>query len=169
MRILWMLDGPTVPTDFGNVTRWVCAGLADRGHHVSILDWQQRHNLPTLWHNCPLYPIKFSADKLSHYLRKLQPDVLITQGDVWWLARFNYPVLANFMHNAGIPWILYYPIDADMGENCLPSSWIPILKTIDLPIAMSRYGYDVTQANGLEPAYIPLGVDTKVFQPPADK
>jgi hypothetical protein len=73
------------------------------------------------------------------------------------------------MHNAGIPWILYYPIDADMGENCLPSSWIPILKTIDLPIAMSRYGYDVTQANGLEPAYIPLGVDTKVFQPPADK
>ncbi len=34
---------------------------------------------------------------------------------------------------------------------------------------MSRYGWDVTQANGVESAYIPLGVDTKVFEPPADK
>ena len=169
MKILWMSDSPTAPTGFGNATLWVCAGLADRGHQVSILDWQQRPNQPTLWHSCALYPINFSADKLSHYLHKLQPDVLITQGDIWWLTRFNYPVIANAMHNAGIPWILYYPIDSDMGENRLPSSWIPILKTIDLPVAMSCYGRDITQANGVNPAYIPLGVDTNLFQPPVDK
>src|SRR5439155_3285363 len=40
---------------------------------------------------------------------------------------------------------------------------------VDLPIAMSRYACDVTQANGVEPIYIPLGVDTKVFQLPIDK
>ena len=44
-----------------------------------------------------------------------------------------------------------------------------ILKAVDLPIAMSEYGRDVTRANGVTPAYIPHGVDTSVFQPPADK
>ncbi len=34
---------------------------------------------------------------------------------------------------------------------------------------MSRYGCDVTQANGIEAAYIPHGVDTKIFRPPVDK
>ena len=43
------------------------------------------------------------------------------------------------------------------------------MKSIDLPIAMSRYAYDVTQTNGIQPAYIPIGIDTKVFQPPTDK
>jgi len=73
------------------------------------------------------------------------------------------------MHTTDIPQALYYPIDGDMGEKRLPPSWVRILKTLDLPIAMSRYGRDVTQTNGVEPAYIPLGVDTKVFQPPVDK
>src|SRR5262249_49422943 len=43
------------------------------------------------------------------------------------------------------------------------------LKRVDLPIAMSDYGRHVTQVNGVTPAYIPHGVDTRVFQPPADK
>ena len=108
--------------------------------------------------------------QLLDYLRPLRPDVLITLGDVWWWSQYlTNSSIANFLHTASIPWILYYPIDADMGENRLPPSWVRILKTVDLPIAMSRYGRDVTQANGVEPAYIPLGVDTKVFQPPANK
>jgi len=116
-----------------------------------------------------LYPGSFSADGLLNYLRQIQPDVLVIQTDVMWLAYLNYPVIADYLHTASIPWILYYPVDADMGEKRLPPSWIRILKTVDLPIAMSRYTRDVTQANGVESAYIPLGVDTKVFKPPADK
>ena len=34
---------------------------------------------------------------------------------------------------------------------------------------MSRYGLDVTTKNGVAAAYIPHGVDTGLFQPPADK
>ena len=168
MRILWMSDSPTSPSGYGNVTRWMCAGLADRGHDVSILGWQTKDQ-PIPWHNCMLYPGSFSADGLLNYLRQIQPDVLVIQTDVMWLAYLNYPVIADYLHTASIPWILYYPVDADMGEKRLPPSWIRILKTVDLPIAMSRYTRDVTQANGVESAYIPLGVDTKVFKPPADK
>jgi len=174
MKILWISDSPTVPTGFGSVTRFVCGGLADGGHQVSILGWHAQGQ-PTPWHNCMLYPSNnvgpnANVDELLSYLRQLQPDVLITQGDIWWWLRYILePAFANFMHTASIPWILYYPIDADMGENRLPPSWVRILKTVDLPIAMSCYGRDVVQANGVESAYIPLGVDTKVFQPPSDK
>jgi glycosyltransferase involved in cell wall biosynthesis len=73
------------------------------------------------------------------------------------------------MRIAGIPWALYYPIDGDMGQGRLPPSWVRILETVNLPIAMSAYGRDVTRANGVMPAYVPHGVDSKIFQPPGDK
>jgi len=179
MRILWMGDCPTVPSGFGNVARFVCAGLADRGHQVSILRWQKQGQ-PTPWHNCTLYPVApwyeclsnpsgANTDQLLNYLRQLQPDVLITLADIWWLAYLANSTISDFLHTAGIPWALYCPIDSDMGENRLPPSWVRILKSVDLPIAMSCYGHDVAQANGVESAYIPHGVDTKVFQPPVDK
>jgi len=169
MKILWVSDSPTVATGFGNVTRCVCTSLADRGHHVSILGGGQPSDQPIPWHNCMLYPLDSSPDKLLNYLRQIQPDVLVIQADVWLMKAFNYPLIINFVCTTGIPWALYYPIDSDMGAKRLPSSLIHILKTVDLPIAMSRYGHDVTEANGIEPAYIPLGINTKVFEPPVDK
>jgi len=168
MKILWISDSPTAPTGFGNVTRFVCGGLADRGHQVSILGKQTRGQ-PILWHNCLLYPGTFKTDELLHYLHWIQPDMLITLTNIRELEHLNYPVIANFLCTADIPWIFYYPISADMGENRLPPNLVRILKTVDLPIAMSRYGRDAMQTNEVVPAYIPLGVDTKVFQPPADK
>ena len=190
MKIFWMSDSPTTPTGYGNATHHVCTGLAARGHDVSILGWDMRGQ-PTSWHNCMLYPgtpwykiypsippeykkhvlypSGLYADGLLNYLLQLQPDVLITQGDIQWFRYIIDSSLADFMHTAGILWILYYSIDSDMGENLLPSSWVHILKSVDLPIAMSRFGHEVTQANEVEAAYIPHGVDTKVFQPPADK
>lgn len=166
-----MSDSPTSPSGFGNVTRFVCTGLADRGHQVAILGWQA-HGSPAPWHNCALYPIRhnsFGADVLLNYLQRIQPDALVTLADVWWLTFIAHPVIASFMRTAGIPWILYYPIDGDMGDGRLPSSWVRVLQTVDLPIAMSAYGRDVTQANGVTPAYIPHGVDTTIFRPPTDK
>jgi glycosyltransferase involved in cell wall biosynthesis len=171
MKILWMSDSPTAPSGFGNVTRFVCAGLAAHGHNLSILGWQAR-GAPTVWQGCTLYPVRhdsFGADVLLTYLQKIQPDVLVTLADVWWLTYIANPSIANFMRTAGIPWALYYPIDGDMGGGRLPPSWVRVLETVDLPIAMSQYGRDVTQANGLTPAYIPHGVETQVFRPPAEK
>lgn len=168
MKVLWMSDSPTTPSGYGNITRCVCAGLANCGYQVSILGWQTQGQ-PTPWQNCMLYPSEFSTDELLNYLHQLQPDVLIILADIWWLAHIDCSAIANFVHTAGIPWVLYYPIDSDMGKNSLPAGWVRILKTVDLPIAMSRYACDITQANGVIPAYISHGIDTKVFQPPIDK
>ena len=166
-----MSDSPTAPSGFGNVTRFVCSGLAARGHQISILGWQAR-GAPSSWQGIPVYPVRndhLGGDVLLTYLQKLRPDVLVTLADVWWLTYLANPLIANFMRMAGIPWALYYPIDGDMGKERLPASWARILETVNLPIAMSQYGRDITISNGVTPAYIPHGVDTQVFRPPADK
>src|SRR5947209_16232775 len=174
MKILWMSDSPTTPTGFGNVTRAICAGLADCGHQVSILGWQTREQVR--WHrgsNSTLYPLplrrQITANDVVEYLRRLQPDVFVILGKVMAFSRFNHPLIAKFVHTAGIARALYYPIDGDLGNGRLPPEWIDVLKTVDLPIAMSRYGSEITQANGVRPTYIPFGVDTKVFHPPESK
>jgi glycosyltransferase involved in cell wall biosynthesis len=171
MKILWMSDSPTSASGFGNVTRFVCAGLAALGHRVDILGWQTR-GLPVTWQNCTLFPFRhggFDADLLLDYLRGLRPDVLVTLHDISLLTDVADPLIASCMRTAAIPWLLYYPIGGDMGDGQLPSSLVQVLETVDLPIAMSQYGRDVTQVNGVTPAYIPHGIDTSLFQPPADK
>lgn len=171
MKILWMSDSPTSPSGFGNVSRFVCQGLAARGHHVSILGWQTSGS-SVHWQGCTLHPVRlntFGADVLLGYLQRIQPDVLITLADVWWLTYIANPVISNFMRTAGVPWGLYYPIDGDLGDGKLPPSWVRILKVVDLPIAMSEYGRDVSRINGIEPAYIPHGVELDVFRPAEDK
>jgi glycosyltransferase involved in cell wall biosynthesis len=175
MKVLWMSDGPTIPSGYGNVTQRVCGSLADRGHHISILSWQAKGK-PIPWQNCmvysklhPMYSPNACRAELLDYVRQLQPNIVVLLTDMWWLPDMNCPDIANFMHTVGIPWVFYYPVDGDTGEKRLPPNWVRILKTFDLPIAISRYGREVMQANGVESAYIPHGVDTKVFQPPADK
>src|ERR1051326_4302608 len=88
---------------------------------------------------------------------------------MWRLTYLANPVVADFMHQARIPWACYYTLDSDMGNGKLPPSMVHLLQTIDLPIAVSRYCEQVTKANNITPAYIPNGVSTKVFRPPRSK
>ena len=93
MKILWMSDSPTAPSGFGNVSRFVCEGLARRGHEVSIVGWQMRGQAQP-WQGCTLYPTRFDtfgADVLLGYLQRLKPDVLVTLADVWWLTYIGNP------------------------------------------------------------------------------
>src|SRR5260370_33645385 len=103
MKVLWMSDSPTVATGFGNVARYVCGGLADRGHDVSILHWATKGE-PTPWQNCTLYPVTHwsncvrslsgsDADQLLNYLRRLHPDLLVPVGDLWWFTYITNPVI----------------------------------------------------------------------------
>ncbi len=167
MKILW-INSSIPPSDYEFITQHVCAGLADCGHNVSIVGWRAQDQ-PIPWHNCICYPYSFTVDNLLFYLRQTQPDVIVMLADLKWLQTINYPTIAYFMNTAGIPWVLYYSIDADMGEKRLPPTWMAVLKAVDLPTAMTHYACEVTQANGVTPAYIPPGVDIKVFEPPDDK
>ncbi|HVS81103.1 MAG TPA: glycosyltransferase family 4 protein [Pyrinomonadaceae bacterium] len=165
MKILWMSDSPTSPSGFGNITRFVCTGLARLGHQISIIGWQKRGRAVHHRHYT-VYPVgcyDSEADVLLDYLRQVRPDVLVTLADPWRVSYVASRALMRFMHSARVVWALYYPIDSDKGQGLLPSSLTNLLKEVDLPIAMSRYGRDVTRANGVTPAYIPHGIDTNLF------
>src|SRR5262249_29986321 len=119
MKILWMSDSPSAPSGYGNATRYICAGLAKLGHLVSIIGWQTRS--ATRWRSCRLYPVgehDFGADVLKDHLRRIKPDVLITQGDFWRLAYIANPAVFAIRQEAGIPWATFYTLDSDRGENC---------------------------------------------------
>lgn len=166
-----MSDSPTSPTGLGNVTRFVCAGLAELGHDVSIIGWQKRGQAQRL-RRYTVYPAGDETDEatvLLRHLRKVRPDVLITLADPWRMGYIAQPRLSDFMRSAGIVWAYYYPIDTDMGRGRLPSSTIHLLQSADLPIAMSNYGRRLAEGNGVSSAYIPHGVDTNVFCPPGEK
>jgi glycosyltransferase involved in cell wall biosynthesis len=67
------------------------------------------------------------------------------------------------------PWALYFPIDGDMEGERLPPSWIDLLREVDVPIAMSRYGQRIVAQCGISSQYIPHGVDLDIFCPPPDR
>ncbi|HEY4036911.1 MAG TPA: hypothetical protein VGL94_23380 [Ktedonobacteraceae bacterium] len=104
MKVLWVSDSPTGATGYGNATRFVCAGPAERGHRVSILDGGSRSDQPIPWHNCMLYPMKSGTNELLSYLHHLQLIyVAVTSVNALQLVYFNYQIIEHFMQTVGVP------------------------------------------------------------------
>ncbi len=170
MHALWISDSPDTPSGFGNVTRFVCEGLARKGHQMSILGWQAHE--PCDWNGCKVYPMgknPLGSDVLYPFLVRHRPEVVIALGDVWWLSYFCAPHVRRQMELTDTPWALYFPIDGDMEGERLPPSWIDLLREVDVPIAMSRYGQRIVSQCGISSQYIPHGVDLDIFCPPLDR
>ena len=171
MRVLWVSDSPASPSGFGTVTRAVCRRLADRGHNVEIVGWQTRGDTAR-WEGIPVHPVHrdlFGSDVLLGYLMRTRPNFLITLADVWWLSFLADPPVQQYLDMSGARWLLYYPVDGADPHGRLPEGWIRMLQAVDLPVAMSHFGVDVSRACGIEPAYIPHGCELDVFRPPDDK
>lgn len=169
MRILWISDSPDTPSGFGNVTRFVCEGLARRGHSVSIIGWQSKE--PQDWNGCKVFPASgvLGSRSLYPFLVRYRPEIVIALGDVWWLPYFSAPHVRRQMELTDTPWALYFPIDGDMEGGGLPSSWIELLNEVDIPIAMSEFGRQAASQSRINCRYIPHGVDRSFFFPPADR
>ncbi len=169
MRILWISDSPDTPSGFGNVTRFVCDGLARRGHNVSIIGWQSREE--QTWNGCKVFPASgvLGSRSLYPFLVRHRPEIVIALGDVWWLPYFSAPHVRRQMELTDTPWSLYFPIDGDMEGGGLPPSWIQLLNEVDIPIAMSEFGRHAASQSGVNCRYIPHGVDRSFFYPPPDR
>jgi glycosyltransferase involved in cell wall biosynthesis len=171
MRILWISDSPTSPSGFGSVTAAVCRRLAERGHRVEIVGWQTR-DTSTRWEGIPVHPVRhdlFGADVLLGYLMRFNPEFVITLADVWWMAFMADPAVQRWLDMSGSRWVLYYPIDGADVDGRLPPGWIKMLETADVPVAMSRFGMEVSAACGVEARYLPHGCELEIFTPAADK
>jgi glycosyltransferase involved in cell wall biosynthesis len=166
-----MSENPSSPTGLGNITRFVCGGLADFGHHVSIIGGPKQGRL-VRFRRYTVYPAgnyKSDARAFLAVLERLRPDVLITLSDPQRLSHIAEPTIHRFLGDNRIPWVHYCAIDSDMGKNRLPNATLTFLRRADLLISASHYNCRLLGANGLSAEYIPHGVDTTIFCPPPDK
>jgi glycosyltransferase involved in cell wall biosynthesis len=137
---------------------------------VSILGWQAPASGE--WNGCQLQAAgtdPWGSDALFAYLLRHRPDAVVALADPWWLPYFAAPHIRRQMELLNAPWILYFPVDGELKDGLLPRSWVELLREVDLPVAMSNYGQAVAGRCGIDAEYVPHGVDTDVFAPPADK
>jgi glycosyltransferase involved in cell wall biosynthesis len=170
-RVLWMSDSPDAPTGYGNVTRAVCEGLAQRGCEVFVLGFQNPDQVAR-WRGMRLLPMgkgRFGEDLLPRYLEKIRPHLLVTLTDLWWVAFATAEPFRQALARAGSRWAVYFPVEGHGTAGSLPPLYRELLQLADAPIAMSRYGQRVALANGVSADYIPHGVDSSAFQPPPDR
>jgi len=160
VRILWHSNSNWSPTGYGQQTQQVTTRMRDAGHDVAIsafwglggssLDWDGMRVYPSDedWGNTWLV-----AYTHHHGQGDIQSVQVITLMDVWVLTA---PLL-NTLNLAS--WV---PVDHDPLPPRVKDYFV---RTGAVPIAMSKFGARKLADAGLEPLYVPHGIDTDTYRP----
>ena len=162
MRILWVGGLPQLQfSGYGNQALQFVPRLMARGHQVAIATLGAQGVGGLQWGDVPIYgPLVelLSQDVVARHARHFRADVILTLADTWALSPERYD---------GIPWIPWTPIDQTPRSPLL--RWFVReglkLEAAHTPIAMSRFGETLMRDAGLSPAYVPHGIDTRVYAP----
>lgn len=156
MNILWYSNAPWAPTGYGNQTGLVVPHLVKK-HNVSILANYGLNGQPLGLGGVTVYPAGkegYSNDVVEGTCKEVEADVLITLYDAWPLKFWRSESFET-------PWLAWAPIDHETITPGVKES----LSRADLPIAYSVHGVLAMQEAGLKPAYVPHGIDTKLYSP----
>jgi glycosyltransferase involved in cell wall biosynthesis len=148
-------------TGYGQQTALLAPRLRDAGHEVAISAFWGLAGGPMEWEGIPVYPSGndlYGNDILPGHARHFGADLVITLMDMWVLS----PDLLS-----ALPVACWMPVDTDpLGRaNRVVLTAAPSV----VPIAMSAFGRDRLAEAGFRPCYVPHGIDTSVFAPPADR
>jgi len=150
MRILWNSSTPACDSGYGIATREICRRIHDAGHFVRVatkhgyLHWHEYNGIEVFDGS--------RLDLLKQMITDEDFDYLITFWDIWMLPKESYPK---------DKWVGYIPVDAETISDKLADR----AKETGVQIAMSRHGEREIRSLGLDPLYVPIGVDTSVFCP----
>jgi glycosyltransferase involved in cell wall biosynthesis len=151
-----------VNSGYGQQAALFAPRLRDLGHEVIIAANFGLNGAGSVWNGLPVLPAGFDGtgcDLLGAHVGSVGPDLVIILADAWPL---NPQVLKGLPCPVGV----WMPVDSDVlgaaDERMLRASGVT-------PIAMSRHGEKALRAAGFSPRYIPHGVDTQIFSPPADR
>lgn len=155
-RILWFSNGPHVQSGYGAQTAlftqhmqregWepiIAAFYGLRGSRLKGADGIEV--LPGAFH-------EFGEDLLQPHYEHYRPDALVLLIDIW---VYSAEILSS------LPVTSWCPVD----HNPIPPAVLRNLRQCKHIWAMSRFGECLMRRAGLDPAYVPHGVDTQVFQP----
>lgn len=161
MRILWLSNGPWCPSGYGEQTALFLPRLAAQGHELAVLCNYGLQGRETRWGEFTCYPSDgiWGNANLHTFVQRHEAELVIALCDAWVLHPDQWP--------EGPPVALWAPVD----HYPIPPMVVGSLEHERIrPLAMSRFGEEQMRDCGLEPLYIPHGVDTSVFYPrPEDR
>ncbi len=169
MRLLWHSVAPWAPTGYGMQTGLMAPRVRDLGHDVALSVYYGLQGAQMQWDGMTCYPsysAPYGSDVIvPHALHHFQAEkcrsieeasargIILTLGDVW---TFESPLLDQLCVGS---WV---PVDHLQVPEVV-AGWFGVMGAI--PIAMSRFGEAALQRAGLNPLYVPHGIDTTVFRP----
>ena len=160
-KILWHSVAPFCPTGYGQQTALFAPKIAALdGYDLAIsTGWGLQGN-HIRWNGLTVYPGEDwnrTVYQWAAHHGAGEPVTVITLMDVWPLDRQIYSALNKQGRLA-----CWCPVD----HKPVPTLVEEFLKTTDaIPIAMSRFGENELREAGLDPLYVPHGVDTETFTP----
>jgi FkbM family methyltransferase len=169
MKVLWHSVHPAVGSGYGQQTATFTPRIKALGHDVAISAYYGVQGFKMSWQGITCYPAyakSYGSDIIiphamdhfgggpGHSFRDVaDKGVIITLGDVW---TFEQPLLREMNVAAWVP--------VDHEEVPPPvAGWFE--RTGAAPIAMSRFGEKLLRDAGMDPLYVPHGIDTNIFRP----
>lgn len=168
-RILWLSDSPLTCTGYSTISWNILNRLEEQGHECFFighnyigqaipkglkLEDGTEYKFKLLGGS----PRPYASDLLMPYIQKYKPDVFGILLDTFmcfpWLLSLDFSPAKT---------IFYYPSD---GGGGLPLGCENILKKVNYPVAMARFGQrQVKELYNMDTRHIPHAVDTKNYYP----
>src|SRR5258708_7524408 len=165
-----IVHGPAAgPGPHGLIESWAPDQPLGVDHDVALSVYYGLQGAQMQWNGMTCYPSysapygadvivphalkHFGAEKCRSMEEASAKGIIITLGDVW---TFESPLLDQLCVGS---WV---PVD-HLDVPQVVAGWFGVMGAI--PIAMSRFGEAALQRAGLNPLYVPHGVETSVFTP----
>jgi FkbM family methyltransferase len=160
VRILLHTNPPWLATGYGMQAAQLAPRLAAAGHDVAISCMAGLNGRPTTWEGITCLPSGYTAysnDVLPHHARGFfgpgGRGLVLVIYDAWCVQPDAVRGLATAV------WSPVHSQPMSHGDKMFYGV------TGAQPVAMSRYGEALMAEFGLQPVYVPHGIDTGVFRP----
>ncbi len=159
MKILWSSNAPWAPSGYGQQTALFAPRIQQLGYDIAINSVWGLDGAGLEWNGLRIYPTdqKWGNEMLVEYAAHHAAGdpgrcLTITLHDV-------FVLIPERMRQLDLA--CWCPVDHD---PC-PAKVINVFRATGArPIAMSRFGEDRLRAHGLDPLYVPHGVNLKAFE-----
>jgi len=160
LRILFFSNAPWCNTGYGTQTAQAWWRIQKLGHKIVAIAANYGHegmplNVEVNGEKAEVWPKGYSQhgnDILAMHAKAAKADIVITLYDSW---IFDPRITAQFR------WVPWLPIDHDPA----PPQVVQALKSAWQPICYAQYGMTKLREAGLDPLYVPHGIETSIFKP----
>lgn len=161
MRILWYSNAPHAGSGYGNQTELFVKRIRDLGHDIAIAAYWGIQGGRVESDGITIYPAAASGgidyESMAVPAKHHNADVIISLMDIWALPQGV---------TGGISIAPWFPVDSEPLPNCIKMRLTnPNILPVVVPMVFSRFAERMCRDAGIEPLYIPHGVDTNAYTP----